>query len=427
MLTIMADKLLFDGDVAVAGGGMAGLTLALALHKAGVSVCVIDAQPLEALNAPAYDGRASALAYTSWRMLKAIGAADHLREHVQPIEDILVVDGRPYDGLKPGGPGREQLHFDRREISPDDDGEALGYMAENRWTRVALASAAEACGLQVIAPERITGMTDGKAGRAALTLESGARVEARLIVACDGKFSRLREQAGIRTWGRDYGQKGLVLTVAHEKPHGGVAYEFFMPAGPFAILPLPGNRSSLVWTERSAAADALVAMDEAGFQDALEARFGDFLGAVRPDSPKWSYPLGLKSAETFIGPRLALVGDAARAIHPIAGQGFNLGVRDAAVLAETIVEAKRAGLDPGSPSSLAPYERWRKTDSAALSVGTDFFNTLFSNDHASIRLARGLGLGLVDRIPAARRFFMRTAGGETGDLPALLRGETLSL
>lgn len=427
MLGHMTNTLLFDGDVAVAGGGMAGLTLALALHKAGVSVCVIDAQPLDALNAPAYDGRASALAYTSWRMLKAIGAAEHLAGRVQPIEDILIVDGRPYDGLKPGGPGREQLHFDRREISPGDDGEALGYMAENRWTRVALASAAEAAGLPVIAPQRITGMDEGKPGRAALTLESGDRVEARLVVACDGKFSRLREQAGIRTWGRDYAQKGLVLSVAHDKPHDGVAYEFFMPGGPFAILPLPGNRSSLVWTERSKVADALVAMDEAGFQDALEARFGDFLGEVRPDSPKWTYPLGLKAAETFVGHRLALVGDAARAIHPIAGQGFNLGVRDAAVLAETIVEAKRAGLDPGAPSSLAPYERWRKTDSAALSVGTDFFNTLFSNDHASIRFARGLGLGLVDQIPAARRFFMRTAGGESGDLPALLRGESLSL
>jgi 2-octaprenyl-6-methoxyphenol hydroxylase len=427
MLSTMANELLFDGDVAIVGGGLSGLTLALALHTAGVSVCVIDAVALDAHNTPEFDGRASALAYTSWRMMKSIGAAQHMGEHVQPIEDILVVDGRPYDGLKPGGPGREQLHFDRREISPDDTGEALGYMAENRWTRVALAKAAQAAGLPVIAPERVTAMDADRPGKARLDLESGARIEARLVVASDGKFSRLREQAGIRTWGRDYAQKGLVLTVAHEKPHNGVAYEFFMPSGPFAILPLPGNRSSLVWTEKSLAADALKAMDETGFQEALEARFGDFLGAVRPDSPKWTYPLGLKAAETFIAPRLALLGDAARSIHPIAGQGFNLGVRDAAVLAETIVEAKRAGLDPGAAPSLQPYERWRKTDSAALSIGTDFFNTLFSNDHASIRMARGLGMGLVDRIPVARRFFMRTAGGESGDLPALLRGESLSL
>ncbi|MGJ3231846.1 MAG: FAD-dependent monooxygenase [Oceanicaulis sp.] len=412
-------------DVAIAGGGLAGLTLALALHKAGVSVCVVDALPLDARTAPAFDGRASALAYTSWRMLEAVGAAEHMGEHVQRIEDILVVDGRPYDGMKPGGPGRDQLHFDRREISPEPDGEPLGWMAENRHTRIALAKAVEAADLPVFAPERVMGMQAGGPGRAALALESGGRVEAQLIIACDGKFSRLRDQAGIRTFGREYGQTGLVLTVAHERSHEGVAYEFFMPAGPFAILPLPGNRSSLVWTEKTAAADALKAMDETGFQEALEARFGDFLGWVKPESPRWSYPLGLKAAETFIGDRLALVGDAARSIHPIAGQGFNLGVRDAAALAEVLVEAKRAGLDLGARATLQPYERWRKTDTAALSVGTDFFNTLFSNDHATIRLARGLGLSIVDKIPAARRFFMRTAGGETGDLPALLRGEPL--
>ena len=427
MLGAMTDKSLFDGDVAIAGGGLAGLTLALALHKAGLEVCLIDALPLDARTAPEFDGRASALAYTSWRVLNALGVSARMGEHVQRIEDIMVVDGRPYDGLKRGGPGAGGLHFDRREISPDPDGEALGYMAENRWTRVALAAEAEAAGLKVLAPERVSGPCAARPGRAGLELEGGGRVEAQLVVACDGKNSRLRDAAGIRTWGRAYAQKGLVLTVAHEKPHGGVAYEFFMPGGPFAILPLPGNRSSLVWTERSAAADALKNMDEAGFQEALDARFGDFLGAVRADSPKWTYPLGLRAAERYTAPRLALVGDAARSIHPIAGQGFNLGVRDAAALAETLVGAKRAGLDLGALASLQPYERWRKTDSAALSIGTDFFNTLFSNDHASIRLARGAGMSLVDRIPAARRFFMRTAGGESGDLPMLLKGESLSV
>ncbi len=423
----MSDDLIFDGDVAIAGGGLAGLTLGLALHQAGLSVCVVDALPLESRTAPEFDGRASALAYTSWRMLDSVGAAAHMDGKVQRIEDILIVDGRPYDGVKPGGPGRDQLHFDRREISPDDDGEPLGWMAENRWTRIALAKAADDVGLTVFAPERVSHMGEGKPGRARLHLDSGKAIDAQLVVACDGKFSRLREQAGIRTMGREYGQKGVVLSVEHELPHEGVAYEYFMPAGPFAILPLPGNRSSLVWTERSAAADALKAMDDAHFQEALEARFGDFLGWVKPDSPRWTYPLGLKVSETFIADRLALVGDAARAIHPIAGQGFNLGVRDSAALAETIVEAKRAGLDLGARASLQPYERWRKTDTAALSIGTDFFNTLFSNDHASVRLARGLGLSMVDKIPPARQFFMRTAGGETGDLPALLRGERLSL
>lgn len=422
----MTQTSLFSGDVVIAGGGMAGLSLALALHQAGLKVAVADAMPLETGLAPEFDGRASALAYTSWRLLDSIGVAGHMRDQVQRIEDILVVDGRPHDGLKPGGPGRDQLHFDRREIHPEDEGESLGWMAENRWTRVALAKEAEACGLPVFAPQRVSGMSR-EGHRASLELESGERLEGAVVIACDGKFSRLREQAGIRTVGREYNQKGLVATVAHELPHEGVAYEFFMPAGPFAILPLTGNRSSLVWTERPKAADALKDMDADGFQEALEARFGDFLGKLTPEGPRWVYPLGLKIAERFTDDRLALVGDAARAIHPIAGQGFNLGLRDAAALAEVLVEAKRAGLDLGSAAVLQGYERWRKADSALLGIGTDFFNLFFSNDHASIRAVRGFGLSIVDKIPPARKFFMRQAGGETGDLPALLRGEPLRL
>jgi 2-octaprenyl-6-methoxyphenol hydroxylase len=422
----MSDELLFSGDVIVSGGGLAGLTLALALHRAGVRTAVVDALPLETRLADAFDGRASALAYTSWRMLKSTGVAGHLEGHVQRIEDILVVDGRPDDGVRPGGPGAAELHFDRREIHPQDQGEPLGYMAENRHTRAALAKTAEAAELPVFAPRRAARMESSARG-AVLHLEDGARLEGAVVIACDGRNSMLREQAGIRATGREYGQKALVLTVEHERPHEGVAYEFFMPGGPFAILPLTGFRSSLVWTERSKAADALMVMDDEGFQEALDARFGDFLGAVTPVTPRWAYPLGLKIAERFVDDRLALVGDAARAIHPIAGQGFNLGVRDAAALAETLVEARRAGLDIGSPAALAPYERWRKTDSALLGIGTDVFNALFSNDHASIRAVRGLGLQITDAIPAARRFFMRAAGGETGDLPLLLKGGTLRL
>jgi len=400
----------------------------LALHKAGLSVAVIDAMALSEHVTPEHDGRASALAYTSYRMLNAVGAGQYLKDHVQPIEDILVVDGRPYDGLKRGGPGPDQLHFDRREISPEDDGEALGYMAENRWTRVALARAADEAGLTVFAPARASHMEpDVTPGRNRLVLESGDVLEAPLIVGCDGKFSGLRAQAGVRTTDYAYNQKAVVLTVEHEHPHEGVAYECFMPTGPFAILPLPNNRSSLVWCERPKAADALKDMDDEGFQEALEARFGDFLGWVKPVSPRWTYPLTLKFAERFTDDRLALVGDAARGIHPIAGQGFNLGVRDAAVLADVLVDAKRAGLDLGAPATLQRYERWRKTDSVAVGLGAHLFTWLFSNDHSTIQAARGLGLSIVDQIPAARRFFMRTAGGEVGDLPALLRGDRLHL
>ena len=421
-------KPIFSGDVVISGGGLAGLTLALALHKAGLAVAVVDAMALSEHVTPEFDGRSSALAYTSMRMLDAVGAGQYLRPHVQPIEDILVVDGRPYDGLKPGGPGPDQLHFDRREISPEDDGEALGYMAENRWTRVALAKAADEAGLTVFAPERASHMeTDTTPGMNRLVLESGKVLEAPLIVGCDGKFSGLRRQAGVRTVDHAYNQKAVVLTVEHEFSHEGVAYECFMPTGPFAILPLPNNRSSLVWCEKPKAADALKDMDDEGFQEALEARFGDFLGWVKPVSPRWTYPLTLKFSERFTDERLALVGDAARGIHPIAGQGFNLGVRDAAVLADVLVDAKRAGLDLGAPATLQRYERWRRTDSAAVGLGAHLFTLLFSNDHSLIRTARGLGLSIVDQIPVARRFFMRTAGGEVGDLPALLRGDSLHL
>lgn len=422
----MSTNAIFSGDVAISGGGLAGMTLALALHKAGMKTAIVDALPPDERLAEAFDGRASALAYASWRMLKAVGAARHMQGQAQRIEDILVVDGRPAGGLRPGGPGRAQLHFDRREIHPHDTGEPLGWMAENRWTRLALATEARESGLPVFAPRKAARM-EAHARGATLWLEDGDRIEASVVVACDGKNSRLREQAAIRTVGREYGQKALVLTVEHELSHEGVAYEFFMPAGPFAILPLTGNRSSLVWTESAKAAEALYAMDDEGFQEALEARFGDFLGAVKPVGPRWIYPLGLKIAERFIGDRLALAGDAARAIHPIAGQGFNLGVRDAAALAEVLVEARRAGLDPGSPDTLARYERWRKTDSIALGLGTDVINALFANDHPSLRAARGMGLSVVDSIPFARRMFMRMAGGETGDLPVLLKGGALKL
>lgn len=422
----MTGKILFDGDVVISGGGLTGLTLALALHRAGVRAAVVDTLPLESQLDAAFDGRSSALAYTSWRMLEQIGVAAHLDGQAQRIEDILVVDGRPLDGLKRGGPGVDSLHFDRREISPGETGEPLGYMVENRHTRIAAARSAEEAGLPVFAPRRAAAMHT-RPGGAELELEDGGRLLARLVVACDGKQSRLREQAGIRTIGRQYGQSAIVLTVEHEHPHQGVAYEYFMPGGPFAILPLTGNRSSLVWTEKEAPARAIKALDAQGFQEALEARFGDFLGAVKPASPVHVYPLGLVLAERFAGTRLALAGDAARAIHPIAGQGFNLGIRDAAVLSEVVVDALRAGLDPGSDAVLARYDRWRRTDSASLALGTDTFNLLFSNDNTLLRHVRGLGLSLANAIPAARQFFMHTAGGETGDLPRLLKGESLRL
>ncbi|MHA6287928.1 UbiH/UbiF/VisC/COQ6 family ubiquinone biosynthesis hydroxylase [Maricaulis sp. CAU 1757] len=421
----MTQKHAFDGDVVISGGGMAGLTLALALEQAGLSVAIVDAAPLETRLAPEFDGRASALAYTSWRMFEALGVAEALKPHTQRIEDIVVCDGRPHGGPKRGGPGPHVLHFDREEIAAGPDGEPLGWMAENRHTRQALAKAVEARpAVKVYAPVRAE-RYEYRTGGIDLLLEDGRVLGGKLLVACDGRFSSIRSQAGVRTAGWNYRQKGIVATVQHEAPHNGVAYEYFLPAGPFAILPLPDNRSSLVWTEPDELADALKEAPEAVFQQALEDRFGDFLGAVKPVGPRWTYPLGLRFAERFCEERIAFVGDAARGIHPLAGQGYNLGIRDAAALAEVCAEGRRVGLDIGHLTTLRRYENWRKFDSATLAAGTDVFNRLFSNDIEPIRQIRGLGMSLVNKIGPARRFFMRQAGGETGDPPRLLKGERL--
>lgn len=415
----------FDGDVVIAGGGLAGMTLALAMDQAGLSVSLVDALEIEDQLAPSFDGRASALAYTSWRMFEALGVAEFLKPYTQRIEHILVCDGRPYGGDKPGGPGPHTLHFDRREISEGEHGEPLGWMAENRHSRFALIQAIKARpGIKVFAPARAE-RHETRGDGVDLFLEDGRYLSGQLLVACDGKFSPRRRQEGIRTAGWQYGQKGLVATVRHSEPHNGVAYEYFLPSGPFAILPLPDNRASLVWTEPDAVADALKDAPEAVFQEELENRFGDFLGDVRPEGPRFAYPLGLKYAERFCEERVAFVGDAARGIHPLAGQGFNLGIRDAAALAEVVGEARRVGLDIGALLTLRRYEDWRKFDSATLAAGTDIFNRLFSNDIEPLRQLRGLGLSLVNKIGPARRFFMRQAGGETGDPPRLLKGQRL--
>lgn len=247
----------YQGDVVIAGGGLAGMTLALAMDQAGLTVALVDVLEMDEQIAPEFDGRASALAYTSWRMFEALGVAEYLRPHTQRIEHILVCDGRPYGGDKPGGPGPHSLHFDRREISDGDDGEPLGWMAENRHSRFALIQALKSKpGISVFAPARAD-RYETRGDGVDLYLDDGRILSGQLLVACDGKFSRLRKQAAIRTAGWQYGQKGVVATVRHSEPHNGVAYEYFLPSGPFAILPLPDNRASLVWTEPDAIADAL--------------------------------------------------------------------------------------------------------------------------------------------------------------------------
>lgn len=398
-------------DVIIIGGGMIGTTLAVALGGAGLSVALIDRlDPVTMVDMP-FDGRASAIAYASYRALEAIGAWKHMAAEAQPILDIRVSEGD----------SRLFLHYDHRELGNGP----LGFMLENRHLRHGLfAAISELAGTELLAPAELRGLNRTDGGVAA-HLVDGRTVYGRLAVAADGRDSPLREAAGIRVQGWSYAQSGIVCTVAHERPHRGVAHERFLPAGPFAILPLTGNRASLVWTEPSADADKLIDLDEAAFNDEMRERLGDFLGHVEVTGPRWCYPLALHNAETYIDQRLALVGDAARGMHPIAGQGLNLGFRDVAALAEVVIDAARLGLDIGHPDILSRYERWRRFDSMVLLAVTDGLNRLFSNDAVAVRAARDVGLAAVNQLSPLKRFFMRHARGTVGKLPRLLDGAAL--
>jgi 2-octaprenyl-6-methoxyphenol hydroxylase len=401
-------------DILISGGGMVGLPLGLALAQGGFKTLVADATPPATVLEPRFDGRVSALAYASVRMLTALGVWERLAPHAQPIREILVTDGQ---AGKPASPF--SLHFDAGEVGAD----SLGHIAENRHIRAALHDAVGACAnLELVAPAVVTSVTV-QAGGAVARLADGTEVSAALVIAADGRESALRAQMGMQIIGWSYPQTGIVATVEHEKPHNGVAYEHFLPSGPFAILPMTGNRSSLVWTEAKAKVPALLALDEDGFNAELAQRFGAHLGKTRAAGPRWSYPLSFHLARDFVGPRFALAGDCAHGIHPIAGQGLNLGLKDAAALAEVLLDAARLGRDIGALDTLKRYERWRRFDSFALAASTDALNRLFSNDIAPLRHLRDLGLGIVDSIGPARRFFMRHAGGDVGKLPRLMKGE----
>lgn len=401
-------------DIIIGGGGMVGLTLGVALARGGFDVVVADPIPQAAALDAKFDGRVSALSYATVRMFGALGIWEHLAPHAQPIRDILVTDGK-----LGGEPSPFSLHFDSAEIGAD----SLGHIVENRHTRAGLfAVAATLPNLRFVAPAAMSNLEDaGSAIRA--TLANGETVEASLAVAADGRDSPMRELMGLRVVQWAYPQWGIVATVEHEKPHDGVAYEHFLPSGPFAILPMTGNRSSLVWTEAEDLAPAMMKLDAEDFDAQIARRFGNHLGATKAAGPRWSYPLKFHLARGFVAPRFALAGDSAHGIHPIAGQGLNLGLKDAAALTEVLLDAARLGLDIGALGVLQKYERWRRFDSFALSVATDGLNRLFSNDLAPVRALRDLGMGIVDAIGPARRFFMRHAGGDIGKLPRLMRGE----
>ncbi|MCT8158473.1 FAD-dependent monooxygenase [Pseudoruegeria sp. SHC-113] len=405
----------YDADILIAGGGLNGPALALALAQGGLSVVIADPTPEAVLEAEAFDGRGYALALASQRLLAALGIWGEVAENSQPILEIKVTDGRAGEGPSPF-----LLHFDHAEMEEGP----MGYMLEDRHLRRALLAAVRAApGIRRV-EAAVTGHEPSAAG-VSVTLANGESLTTRLLVGADGRSSQIAQQAGLKRQGADYHQTALVCAVEHALPHNGIAHQFFMPAGPLAILPLPGNRSSIVWSEATEEAARIHALSDEDYLAELRPRFGNFLGEISLAGPRFTYPLLLTLAEAFIAPRLALLGDAAHGVHPIAGQGLNLGLRDVGALAEVLVDARRRGEDIGSEAVLQRYQAWRRFDTAALALATDTFNRLFSNNNPLLRLGRDLGMGAVNAIPALRRSFMREAAGLTGDLPRLMKGQRL--
>ena len=404
-----------ETDVLIAGGGLNGTALAVALAGAGLSVALVEPRAVAVQADPAFDGRSYAFSHASVAVMRALGLWPRLAADAQEIRGIRVSDGRA--GSRPSP---LSLAFDGAEL---DEG-AMGHMVEDRHLRPALIDAADAAGVDRIGGVTVDDHRPGPAGVEA-TLSDGRTLRAAVLVGCDGGDSPTAARAGIRSVGWDYGQSSLVCALLHERPHGGIAHQLFLPEGPLAILPLTGHRSSIVWTERRATAEALQAADDDAWLDRLRPRFGDFLGDIALAGRRHVYPLRLKVAQRMVAPRVALLGDAAHVVHPLAGQGLNAGLKDTAALAEVLVDAARRGEDIGRDEVLARYQRWRRADVVQLALATDGFNRLFSNDNPLVRAVRDAGLGLVDALPDLRRRFLREAAGVTGDLPRLARGEAL--
>ncbi|UZF91181.1 ubiquinone biosynthesis hydroxylase [Bosea sp. NBC_00550] len=405
--------------IVIAGGGIAGLTLALALKQALGSAFAVTLADPAVIAPPRADNRAYAVAAGARAMLETLGIWQAVSGSAQPMMEMIVSDSRTSDAVRP-----VFLTFDG-EVEP---GQPFAHMVENAALVTELKAACERVGVELrgIGVRRFAA-EDAKVD---VTFADGSQCEAALLVAADGARSKLREQAGIGWVSWNYGQSGIVATIGHERSHYGRAVEHFLPSGPFAILPLAdggklGHRSSIVWTETAENVPALLSLDADDLLAEIETRFGLELGEIALESPVSAHPLGFGVARRFVDARFALLGDAAHLIHPIAGQGLNLGLKDVAALAEVVVDAARLGLDPGSLDVLEDYEKARRFDTVAMGAVTDGLNRLFSNDATPLRLARDLGLGLVDRLPRLKRFFIREAAGVAGEPPRLLRGETL--
>jgi len=405
-----------DADIIIVGGGLNGCTAALALAQIGLDVILIDAMPKEILADPAFDGRGYALALTSKNMLNVLGLWKEVAEDSCPILDIKVSDGRAGEGAAPWF-----VHFDHTEIEEGP----MGYMLEDRFLRQALLRAID--GNPAIRHLDKTKVIDQEitAGMASVILADGKVLRSKLLIGCDGRQSQVAKRAGIKRSGWDYNQTSLVCAISHELPHKNTAHQFFMPSGPLAILPLNDNKSSIVWTETTARAAEISAMNDADYMACLRPCFGDFLGEISLQGGRYSYPLNLTLADRFVDNRLALVGDAAHGVHPLAGQGLNLGLRDIAALVEVLATAARRGEDIGALDVLSRFQQWRRFDTSSSVASTDIINKLFSNDNSTIRIMRDLGMGLINSTPFARRGLMRQAAGLTGDLPKLLQGKMI--
>ena len=402
-------------DVLIAGGGLNGPALALALSQAGLSVAVVDPRPAQDRAGDTFDGRAYALAVSSQRLLKALGLWDGLAANSQPIRQVKASQGRAGEGAAPFF-----LHFDSAETEEGP----VGHMLEDRFLYKALLGAMQGS----VTHLHGLGVTDQQVDPAGVTvtLSDGRQMRARMLVGADGRGSGVAKRAGITRRGWDYGQTALVAALDHDLPHKGIAQQYFMATGPLAILPLPGNRSSVVWSETRSNAQAILQLEDADFLNVLRPRFGDFLGDISLAGARFSYPLSLSLADRYAVARVALVGDAAHGVHPIAGQGLNLGLRDVAALAQVLVEATRRGEEIGSELVLQRYQSWRRFDATALALGMDGVNRLFATDNPVVSAVRGLGMGMVTAMPALRRGFMRQAAGLSVDpMPRLLTGRPL--
>ncbi|QCO15008.1 FAD-binding protein [Azospirillum brasilense] len=402
-------------DVVVLGGGLAGLSMAAALATAGVPVVCIDRDSPDRQAENDFDIRTTAVAYASMKVLEGAGVWKHMEPDAGPILDIRVAD--QFSPLF--------VHYDHKELTWDGQNQPFGWILDNKDMRRALfARAKELPGLHHLAPAQAVSIERSRAG-ATVTLADGRVVRARLVVGADGRRSLARESAGIKLRSWAYDQTAIICTIRHSEPHNGVAVEHFLPNGPFAVLPMTGNRSSIVWSEKRSLVDMYLKLPEDQFIDELTRRSGGYLGDIELVTRRDAWPLSVLLAERFIAERVALIGEAAHAIHPIAGQGLNLGLRDVAALAEVIVDAHRLGLDVGSPEVLARFQRWRRFDTVLLAAVCDGLVHLFSNNIPPIKLARDVGMAVVNRLPPLKRFFMRHAMGVVGELPRMIKGVPL--